>query len=365
MAIFSTIGSIIAGNKQAKAVDKASDAQAAASREAIALQKDIYNKNIGLQTPYLNTGNAAMAQINALLGLQVPQTPVQGLPTASPATGSNTAGPSGGFFGSKMILDMWRQRLASGQANLEDAPEWVRQSLNPSPAPGASAPVPTVTQPTAEQAYEQFKNYTGYQTRLDEANNAFNSAYAAKGSLQSGAALQALAKMNQNYASGEFGNYMGYLGGQQQLGPGAANAMAGVGTNYANNAGNIAMQQGQNYANAAITKGNIAANTTSAIAGGLGQIAGMFMPTSFSDRRLKIIDEVLGKNENGLTVYRYRLKSSPNGKPLEGFMADEVEAAVKAGTLPAGAFIPDYRGTGYAGVNYALTGSLKIVEEAR
>jgi hypothetical protein len=60
-------------SSNSKAIDKASDAQAAATKEATQLQRDVYNKNVGFQTPYLNTGNAAMAQINALLGLNVPQ----------------------------------------------------------------------------------------------------------------------------------------------------------------------------------------------------------------------------------------------------------------------------------------------------
>jgi hypothetical protein len=279
MAVFSTIGSIIAGGKQAKAVDKASDAQAAASKEAIALQRDIYNKNVGFQTPYLNTGNAAMAQMNALLGLQVPQGQQQGgtnaLPSAPIPAGQNGSLP--GPFGD-LRLNAWRQRIESGDVQLSEAPSWIQAALGGGQQPGAGQQpgmtTPTVTQPSANAAYEQFKNYTGYQTRLNEANNAFNSAYAAKGTLQSGAALQDLSRMNQDYASGEFGNYMGYLGGQQQLGPGAANALGGVGTNYANQAGNLAMQNGNNIANAAIARANNTNQMWSGIAGGIGGMAG-------------------------------------------------------------------------------------------
>jgi hypothetical protein len=151
----------------------------------------------------------------------------------------------------------------------------------PGRQPPVASQVPSVAAHRAA-AYDQFKNYTGYTTRLNEANNAFNSAYAAKGTLQSGAALQALSKMNQDYASNEFGNYMGYLGGQQQLGPGAANALAGVGTNYANAAGSLAMQNGNNIANAAIARPTTATSFTAALRQGIGGMAG------FDLRRLQL-----------------------------------------------------------------------------
>jgi hypothetical protein len=78
-------GALLGAHSNSKAIDKASDAQAAATKEATQLQRDVYNQNVGYQTPYLNTGNAAMAQINALLGLNVPQSAApagtQGLPS--------------------------------------------------------------------------------------------------------------------------------------------------------------------------------------------------------------------------------------------------------------------------------------------
>lgn len=275
------IGASVIGSKaNSKAIGQASDAQAEAAREATALQKQIYQQNVGYQTPYLNTGNAAMAQINALLGLQVPQ---QAAP--QPGTVTNPGQQQGAvqpLQEGANLLQTWRHRIQSGQATIDQAPTFVRFALKseglgsaaPSTSPINAPNVPTVSQPTAQAAYDQFKNYTGYQTRLTEANNSLNSAYAAKGTLQSGAALQAMARMNQDYASGEFGNYMSYLGGQQQLGPGAANALGGVGTNYANNAGNIAMQNGNNMANAAIARANNTNQMWGGIANGIGGMAG-------------------------------------------------------------------------------------------
>jgi hypothetical protein len=271
------IGASVIGSKSnSKAIGKASDAQSAASAEATALQREIYNKNVGYQTPYLNTGNAAMAQINALLGLQVPQAapiaqPTQGNPGLQQEAFDNEPQQGGNYW--RNILGQIRAKRGQQQQQQDPA------AVTPPMA------TPPITQATAQSAYDQFKQYTGYQYRLNEGQNAINSGYAARGTLQSGAALQALQEHGQDYASGEFGNYMGYLTGQQQLGPGAANALGGVGTNYANNAGNIAMQNGNNLANAAIARANNTNQMWSGIASGIGGIAGsMFGGSSYGGR---------------------------------------------------------------------------------
>lgn len=283
MAIFSTIGSIIAGDKQSDAIDDASDAQAQAQREALQFMREGRDQNVLLQTPWMNTGLAANAQMNALLGLNVPNTPAPSLPSTS--TGSNTGGSSGSNLplGGAALLQVWQRKLTNGEVEPEQLPAWVQQRLGIQQVTTqpVGQPVPVVNQPTAQQAFDQFKNYTGYTSRLNEANNAMNSAYAAKGTLQSGAALQALSRMNQDYASNEFGKYMGYLGGQQQVGVGATNALSGVTTNYGNNAANLAMNQGNNLANAAIAQGNVQGNMWNNIFGGLGGIAGSMFGSSY------------------------------------------------------------------------------------
>lgn len=345
-------GALISSSSNSKAIDKASDAQSAATREATQLQRDIYNRNVGYQTPYLNTGNAAMAQMNALLGLNVPQQTggTNALPTA-PVPANTPAFPA--FSGQNLAYNMWRQRLQRGNVTLEQVPEQYRQFLAPTTQTPAASAVPAVSQPTAENAYNQFKNYTGYTTRLNEANNAMNSAYAARGTLQSGAALQAMARMNQDYASSEFGNYMGYLGNQQQLGPGAANALSGVGTNYANAAGNLAIQNGNNIANAAVASANNRNQLYSGIAQGIGDIAGsIFGGSSFSDRRLKREITKIGTRSDGLNVYTWIYKRDPSNTVCEGFMADEVKE-----------FYPDAYSEdrhGYGMVNYAAIPAEKV-----
>jgi len=87
---------------------------------------------------------------------------------------------------------------------------------------------------SANSAFDQFRNSTGYQFRLKEGMNALNSQYAGAGAIKSGAAMKSATEYGQNFASGEFGNYLNALNNQQGVGLSAAGAQAGVSTNYAN-----------------------------------------------------------------------------------------------------------------------------------
>jgi hypothetical protein len=96
-------GAGILGNKaQNKAAGQAADASAAAAqaqlqlgRESLAFNRDIYNSNYGMLSPYVSRGNVAGNQINALLGL--PNAPAMTSPlAAAPGTpyggGSSASG---------------------------------------------------------------------------------------------------------------------------------------------------------------------------------------------------------------------------------------------------------------------------------
>ena len=126
-------GSIIAANKNSKAIDKSTDASLQANRESIAaqqaaldqqlafqtsalnqsnsfntqaynnsgkLQTDVLNQNYGILNPYAQTGYAAMNGINGILGLPEQQaytpknikfTPISVDPITAPTSGSMAA----------------------------------------------------------------------------------------------------------------------------------------------------------------------------------------------------------------------------------------------------------------------------------
>lgn len=90
--------------------------------------------------------------------------------------------------------------------------------------------------PTAQmQAFDRFRDSSGYQFRLGEGLKAITGNNAAAGLLNSGSALKGITNYGQNMASGEFANYLMQLLGQQQQGLGAAGTV-----------GNALMQAGMN-----------------------------------------------------------------------------------------------------------------------
>lgn len=68
---------------------------------------------------------------------------------------------------------------------------------------------------------------------------------------------------------------------------------------------------------------------------------------TFSDRRMKKDIVQIGTRNDGLNNYQWVYKNDPTGTVQTGFMADEVK------DIYPDAFIENFSGTGFAGVNYA------------
>lgn len=114
----------------------------------------------------------------------------------------------------------------------------------------------------------------GYQFRLDQGQRSLNSGWAARGMLNSGAAQKAILKFGQDYASNEYGNRFNQLAQQQGVGLSAGNALAGVGTNFANSVSSQNNALAGVQANAALANGQSTANLYGTAANALGQIGG-------------------------------------------------------------------------------------------
>ncbi len=282
-AIIGGGASLIAGNKSSKAIDRASDAQTQANAQSVALQRDIYNQNRAALNPFQQTGIAATNQINALLGLPQIQRETPGgnalLPFANSPYGFGGANPQ---FGNPLL------NAGFGQSRYEPyggfLPNFNSAALGNNGRPTFVENQPqggTDPRQAAENAFQQFRDSTGYQFRVNEGQDALRSRLAARGIGQSGAALKELENYRQNVAAGEFGNYFNALQGQQNIGFGAASAQAGVGQNFANNVTSLNTSLANNLGNAAIAQGNVSANTIGGVAGALGNALGYFSGSSF------------------------------------------------------------------------------------
>lgn len=110
------------------------------------------------------------------------------------------------------------------------------------PGPGG---VPAVAGgvPNAGNAFNNYKNSTGYNFQLDEGTNAIASNAAARGLLNSSATAKAMTKYGQNLASTTFNNYLAQLGGIGTAGQNAGTLgqnQLGMVTNAGTGAGSVA-----------------------------------------------------------------------------------------------------------------------------
>ena len=199
------LGGALGAKSQKKAAKRAAQISADTAAQNNALAQSVYTADRGALGPYAQAGNPAGGQINALLGLG-----------GTPAAGADAVNP----------------------------------------------------QQAAASAFDQFRNSTGYQFRLNEGMNALNSGLASSGVLQSGAAMRAAQEYGQNFASNEFGNYMGMLDNQQRLGLSATLGQVGLGQNYVGTITANSNNAGTNAANAALIRGQ--SNPFASALGALG-----------------------------------------------------------------------------------------------
>ncbi len=296
-AAIGAVGSAVASGSNSKAIERSTDAQTQSNTQSLALQRDIYGQNRETLSPFVNRGNAAGDQINALLGLggqqsAQPAQTTQVQPNVLSQFSGNAGLPYGigdGFIGGASSISPANYgargfnpaayRDATGNQSDSLPRSNALSSIFPTLPAAQSGPLAAQSnvaqtgqtpQQAAESAFDTFRNSSGYQFRLGEGLDATNSNWFGAGLGQSGAALKALTEYGQNFASNEFSNYMGQLSQQQGTGLQAAGAQAGVGVNYANSATAI----NQSNANALGSAAVASANNNNALIGGITGLAG-------------------------------------------------------------------------------------------
>lgn len=275
-------GGILASKAQKKAANKA--AQAATDNTAAnnALALNIYDQNKQTLSPFVNTGTNASGAINALLGLAGPA-PVVGGPSSSAGTGQ--IGPNGGFMAPGSSA--WDGQGFYNGEPINDLFYGATNGFTPNDTMTtnvSTTAAPHNGQQQYQNAFDNYRNSTGYQFRQNEAIRGQNALFASKGVGQSGAAFKRGQERLFDLANNEFQGYLGNLFNQQGVGLSAAGAQAGVSTNFVNQTTANNNSGASALANAAIAKGNATGQMWSGIAGGIGNIFG----SSFGGNSLKL-----------------------------------------------------------------------------
>jgi hypothetical protein len=159
------------------------------------------------------------------------------------------------------------------------------------PQPGAAPAAGQTAAQASQDAFNQFAHSAGMDFQLQQGENAINNGYAARGQIQSGAAMKALQNYGQSTAlNNYFLPYMGLLQGQQATGAQSGAAIAGVGSNFGNTVSNIYGQQSNAIgngadalSNAALLRGQANANFGNTVGSALGTFgSSFFSPTGTS-----------------------------------------------------------------------------------
>lgn len=225
--VVSAVGANAAADTQASAANNAANLQANTAQNSLEFQGNSLNTEIANQQPWYQSGEGALSQLDALLGI-TPGAPAQGvqvpgMPGSTPSTATNTsayAGPYAGPAGDTSRVPMASQTpgvqasppaltaTAGGQFQAA-APGTTAVDANGNPVGGASSSSPlmqpwnqTFQAPTA--VTEQ--NDPGYQFRLQQGEKALDMGAAASGNLLTGGTANAEQQYGQNYASNEYSN---------------------------------------------------------------------------------------------------------------------------------------------------------------
>lgn len=137
------------------------------------------------------------------------------------------------------------------------------------------------------EGYQGFTGTPGYDFRRQQGLDAVQGSVAGRQGLMSGAALKAMERFGQDYASNEYGNYLSRLGGMASGGQSAAGLQASTSQNYGAQIGNNMLAGGQAQAQGFMNAGNAAAagtvGMTNAFNNALGQGMGLWQQNKMLD----------------------------------------------------------------------------------
>lgn len=308
----SLLGSAMSSNSSQDAAKSAANASADATNQATALQKQIYEQNRSDQQPWRTAGGNALTRLSQGMGLSSPtNTPdrnaiynqLKGNYTTTSGGGSGTGTYPQFKDISQLEQGLKNPSLYSGGLSMLPNPNYEGSigSIDPLTervnllSAGYQSPTTSIDNDALNKAVDEeyarqmaassgyssdpfygslmkkfsmsdYQEDPGYQFRLSEGMKGLDRSAAARGGLQSGAALKAAANYSQNAASNEYGNaYNRYnqdqgnqfnrLASVAGLGQTANSANQTSAMNYGNNVSNLLTSNGDNQANAALSAG--------------------------------------------------------------------------------------------------------------
>jgi len=298
VAGLSAAGNIIGAGIQADAAGKSAEKQAAAAREANALQERMFNQQRADQEPWRQTGISALYGSGGMFrrkdggsGLVTKSTGAKDRFIQSKlAEFKQGAGKAGGVLGAVLNSPEFESKMRQ-QAEAE----WANSGQNDQGVDFDQYELdPELTR---NFTASDFQKDPGYEFRMAEGQKALERSAAARGGLQSGGTLRALSRYGQDYASNEYTNAYNRFNADKDRRFNRLSALAGIGqtanSQVAAAGQNYAGQVGSNLTNLANAQGaagmasaNVWGNALSGI-GRMGMDMYSMSQPSWMDRQLQ------------------------------------------------------------------------------
>lgn len=251
-------GAAYAGaQKQASASKKAANAQAGAAADANALQQQQYEQTRKDNAPWLAAGNTALQQYMSLLGLDSSGAANAAWDPAAEYLKANPDVANDPSFASDPYGHYQRYGQKEGRT-------WNETNPNATASIGGQG---------AQSALATLQATPGYQFALDQGQKSLQSSAAAAGGLYSGKAGKALTEYGQNYATGQFNDYMSKLGNLAGLGQTTASNLGSLGQANTNAQSQNLYSAGQARASGIVGQANAQSNLYSQLGGIAGYAA--------------------------------------------------------------------------------------------
>lgn len=274
-ALIAAGGSLIGGQTASRAQDRAARAQTRSEQAAIDAQLSMFQQQRADQMPWMQAGASSLAQIARILGLPQQAT-----------AGTSTPGATGSIDPAERArrLQIWQQFNDYRAGAKENPEEWRAQQLAANPwlatfnpndptsdivGTGSSTTIPAPSTPFDMTAL--LRSTPGYDFSRSEGMRGIERSAAARGGLNSGATLRALAQYNTGLADQTYNSYLNRLFSVAGLGQSSTGQIGAAGqatgANIAQNLSNIGQARGSSYAN----QGNIWGNAIGGAFNAFGQ----------------------------------------------------------------------------------------------
>lgn len=327
--IIGQLANVLGGANAANAAREAAQIQAGLGREALGLQREMFERQVGLQEPFRQGGLAAQNRLMDLLGLGYSPEQLATMYRDRVGQGGATEADFVNWARSQGVSDprlmearnmllgrtpdalaqAYRERVGTGGMSEADFVNWARgQGYSDSMMGQARNMLLGRTQPgggtimsdfgSAARPFsmDAFRADPGYGFRLSEGLKALERSQAARGGLMSGGTGKALQRFGQDMASQEYGNAFNRFYTEREALLNPLLSLSGRGQTSATQTGQAAQQFGQQGAQSLTGIGNAMAAGQVGQANAINQAIGQGVSMYNQGQNQNLLNQVLARS---------------------------------------------------------------------